>query len=159
MMLSGDKNSITQKIAKSLDIESAKGGLLPEDKLKEVERIKQDPTRIVAFVGDGINDAPVLAASDVGIAMGAMGSDVAIETADVIIQMDEPSKIVTGINIAKSTQSIIWQNITMAFGVKFIVLVMGALGMATRWAAVFADCGVAFLAILNAIRLQWMVWE
>ena len=159
MMLSGDKNSITQKIAKSLDIESAKGGLLPEDKLKEVERIKQDPTRIVAFVGDGINDAPVLAASDVGIAMGAMGSDVAIETADVIIQMDEPSKIVTGINIAKSTQSIIWQNITMAFGVKFIVLVMGALGMATMWAAVFADVGVAFLAILNAIRLQWMDWE
>ncbi len=159
MMLSGDKDSITQKIAKSLNIESAKGGLLPEDKLKEVERIKQDPTRIVAFVGDGINDAPVLAASDVGIAMGAMGSDVAIETADVIIQMDEPSKIVTGINIAKSTQSIIWQNITMAFGVKFIVLVMGALGMATMWAAVFADVGVAFLAILNAVRLQWMDWE
>lgn len=159
MMLSGDKDSITQKVAKSLGIEFAKGGLLPEDKLKEVERIKQDLTRIVAFVGDGINDAPVLAASDVGIAMGAMGSDVAIETADVIIQTDEPSKIITGINIAKSTQSIIWQNITMAFGVKFIVLVMGALGMATMWAAVFADVGVAFLAILNAMRLQWMDWE
>ncbi len=159
MMLSGDKDAITQKIAITLGIESTKGGLLPEDKLNEVEKIKQDSTRIVAFVGDGINDAPVLAASDVGIAMGAMGSDVAIETADVIIQTDEPSKIVTGIKIAKSTQSIIWQNITMAFGVKFIVLVMGALGMATMWAAVFADVGVAFLAILNAIRLQWMDWE
>jgi len=159
IMLSGDKDSITQKIAKDLGVESAKGGLLPEDKLKEVEQIKADPTKVVAFVGDGINDAPVLAASDVGIAMGAMGSDVAIETADVIIQTDQPSKIVTGIQIAKSTQSIIWQNITLAFGVKIIVLIMGALGMATMWAAVFADVGVAFLAILNAIRLQWMDWE
>ncbi len=159
MMLSGDKDSITQQVAKSLGIESAKGGLLPEDKLNEVEKIKADPTKVVAFVGDGINDAPVLAASDVGIAMGAMGSDVAIETADVIIQTDQPSKIVTGIQIAKSTQSIIWQNITLAFGVKIIVLILGALGMATMWAAVFADVGVAFLAILNAIRLQYMDWD
>lgn len=159
MMLSGDKNSITQQIAKTLGIDSAKGGLLPEDKLNEVEKIKQDPTKVVAFVGDGINDAPVLAASDVGIAMGALGSDVAIETADVIIQTDQPSKIVTGIKIAKSTQSIIWQNITMALGVKIIVLIMGALGMATMWAAVFADVGVAFLAILNSVRLQWMNWD
>jgi len=159
MMLSGDKNSITQQIAKTLGVDSAKGDLLPEDKLKEVEQIKQDPTKVVAFVGDGINDAPVLAVSDVGIAMGALGSDVAIETADVIIQTDQPSKIVTGIKIAKATQSIIWQNITMAFGVKAIVLILGALGMATMWAAVFADVGVAFLAILNAVRLQWMEWE
>jgi len=159
MMLSGDKDSITQQVAKSLGIESAKGGLLPEDKLNEVEKIKVDPSKVVAFVGDGINDAPVLAASDVGIAMGAMGSDVAIETADVIIQTDQPSKIATGIQIAKSTQSIIWQNITLAFGVKIIVLILGALGMATMWAAVFADVGVAFLAILNAIRLQYMDWD
>ncbi len=159
VMLSGDKHSITQQIANTLGIDSAKGGLLPEDKLNEVEKIKQDPTKVVAFVGDGINDAPVLAASDIGIAMGALGSDVAIETADVIIQTDQPSKIATGIKIAQSTQTIIWQNITLAFGVKILVLILGALGMATMWAAVFADVGVAFLAILNSVRLQWMDWE
>ena len=158
MMLSGDKNSITQKVADELGIENAKGGLLPEDKLNEVERIKQDPDKIVAFVGDGINDAPVLAASDVGIAMGGLGSDVAIETADVIIQTDQPSKIATGIKIGKSTQRIIWQNIALAFGVKIIVLILGAGGVATMWEAVFADVGVALLAILNAVRLQRMEW-
>jgi len=154
MMLSGDKDSITQKVATELGIEHAKGGLLPEDKLNEVERIKQDKTKVVAFVGDGINDAPVLAASDVGIAMGGLGSDVAIETADVIIQTDQPSKIATGIKIGKSTQRIIWQNIILAFGVKIIVLILGAGGLATMWEAVFADVGVALLAILNAVRLQ-----
>jgi len=155
MMLSGDKNSITQQVAKELNIDSAKGGLLPEDKLNEVERIKQDKTKIVAFVGDGINDAPVLAASDVGIAMGGLGSDVAIETADVIIQTDQPSKIAMGIKIGNSTQRIIWQNIALAFGVKIIVLILGAGGLATMWEAVFADVGVALLAILNAVRLQY----
>jgi Cd2+/Zn2+-exporting ATPase len=159
IMLSGDKDSITQKVAKELGITIAKGGLLPEDKLNEVETIKQDATKIVAFVGDGINDAPVLAASNVGIAMGAMGSDVAIETADVIIQTDQPSKIVTGIKIGKSTQRIIWQNIALAFGVKIIVLILGAGGLATMWEAVFADVGVALLAILNAVRLQKMDWK
>ena len=158
IMLSGDKDSITQKVAKELGIKIAKGGLLPEDKLNEVESIKQDTSKIVAFVGDGINDAPVLAASDVGIAMGALGSDVAIETADVIIQTDQPSKIVTGIKIGKSTQRIIWQNIALAFGVKVIVLILGAGGLATMWEAVFADVGVALLAILNAVRLQRMTW-
>lgn len=159
MMLSGDKNSITQKVAKILGISKAKGGLLPEDKLNEVELLKKDPTKTVAFIGDGINDSPVLAASDVGIAMGAMGSDVAIETADVIIQTDQPSKVVTGIKIAKSTQKIIWQNIFLAFGIKIIVLLMGAGGLATMWEAVFADVGVALLAILNAVRLQRMTWN
>jgi len=158
MMLSGDKDSITQQVAKQLGISKAKGGLLPEDKLNEVELLKQDPTRKIAFIGDGINDAPVLAASDVGIAMGAMGSDVAIETADVIIQTDQPSKVITGIKIAKSTQKIIWQNIFLAFGIKIIVLILGAGGLATMWEAVFADVGVALLAILNAIRLQRMSW-
>jgi Cd2+/Zn2+-exporting ATPase len=158
-MLSGDKDSITQKVASDLGIDSAKGGLLPEDKLNEVEKLKLDSTKVVAFVGDGINDAPVLAVSDVGIAMGSMGSDVAIETADVIIQTDQPSKIVTGIRIGKSTQRIIWQNIALAFGVKVIVLLLGALGMATMWEAVFADVGVALLAILNAVRLQRMEWK
>ena len=159
MMLSGDKNSITQKVATVLGISIAKGGLLPEDKLNEVELLKEDSQKTVAFIGDGINDAPVLAASDVGIAMGAMGSDVAIETADVIIQTDQPSKVVTGIKIAKSTQRIIWQNIFFAFGIKIIVLILGAGGLATMWEAVFADVGVALLAILNAVRLQRMDWE
>ena len=159
IMLSGDKNSITQKIANALGITNAKGGLLPEDKLNELEAIKKDPARVVAFVGDGINDAPVLAVSDVGIAMGAMGSDVAIETADVIIQTDQLSKIITGIRIGKSTQRIIWQNIILAFTVKAIVLILGAGGLATMWEAVFADVGVALLAILNAVRLQRMEWK
>ena len=154
IMLSGDKNSITQKVAKELGITNAKGSLLPEDKLNEVESIKKDANKVVAFVGDGINDAPVLAASDIGIAMGAMGSDVAIETADIIIQTDQPSKIVTGIKIGKATQRIIWQNIALAFGVKIIVLILGAGGLATMWEAVFADVGVSLLAILNAVRLQ-----
>lgn len=159
MMLSGDKDSITQQVAKDLGISKAKGGLLPEDKLNEVELLKQDTSNIIAFIGDGINDAPVLAASDVGIAMGAMGSDVAIETADIIIQTDQPSKVVTGIRIAKSTQRIIWQNIFLAFGIKIIVLILGAGGLATMWEAVFADVGVALLAILNAVRLQRMNWN
>ena len=159
MMLSGDKDSITQQVAKELGISSAKGGLLPEDKLNEVELLKQDTSKTIAFMGDGINDAPVLAASDVGIAMVAMGSDVAIETADVIIQTDQPSKVVTGIRIAKSTQSIIWQNIFLAFGIKIIVIILGAGGLATMWEAVFADVGVALLAILNAVRLQRINWK
>jgi Cd2+/Zn2+-exporting ATPase len=158
MMLSGDKDSITQKVASELNIEIAKGGLLPEDKLNEVEILKQDPNNKIAFIGDGINDAPVLAASDVGIAMGGLGSDVAIETADVIIQTDQPSKVVKAIKISRSTRKIVWQNIILAFGVKVIVLILGAGGLATMWEAVFADVGVALLAILNAVRLQRMKW-
>lgn len=158
IMLSGDKDSITQQVAKELNIDYAKGGLLPEEKLNEVELIKKDKSKLVAFVGDGINDAPVIATSDVGIAMGGLGSDVAIETANVIIQTDQPSKIATGINIGRTTQKIIWQNIILAFGIKVIVLILGAGGLATMWEAVFADVGVALLAILNAIRLQRMKW-
>lgn len=159
MMLSGDKDSITQKIASQLNIEKAKGGLLPEDKLNEVETLKQNPKNKIAFIGDGINDAPVLAASDVGIAMGGLGSDVAIETADVIIQTDQPSKVVKAIKISRSTRKIVWQNIILAFGVKIVVLILGAGGLATMWEAVFADVGVALLAILNAVRLQRMQWR
>lgn len=158
MMLSGDKDSITQQVAKELNIENAKGGLLPEDKLNEVEILKKNPENKVAFIGDGINDAPVLAASNVGIAMGGLGSDVAIETADVIIQTDQPSKVVRAIKISRSTRKIVWQNIGLAFGVKVIVLILGAGGLATMWEAVFADVGVALLAILNAVRLQRMSW-
>lgn len=159
MMLSGDKDSITQHVAKQLNIENAKGGLLPEDKLNEVETLKKNPENKVAFIGDGINDAPVLAASNVGIAMGGLGSDVAIETADVIIQTDQPSKVVRAIKISRSTRKIVWQNIILAFGVKVIVLILGAGGLATMWEAVFADVGVALLAILNAVRLQKMRWD
>lgn len=159
IMLSGDKDSITQKVAAELNIKHAKGGLLPEDKLKEIENLKKNPGNKIAFIGDGINDAPVLAASDVGIAMGGLGSDVAIETADVIIQTDQPSKIAKAIKIGRSTRKIIWQNIFLAFGVKAVVLVLGASGLATMWEAVFADVGVALLAILNAVRLQKMHWD
>ncbi len=158
VMLSGDKDSITQKVAGELSISQARGGLLPEDKLNHVEKLKEDSTKVIAFMGDGINDAPVLATSHLGIAMGANGSDVAIETADMIIQTDQPSKFVTGFNISKSTQGVIWQNIILAFGVKVLVLILGAAGMATLWQAVFADVGVALLAILNAVRLQKMKW-
>ena len=159
IMLSADKDSITQQVAKELNIDWAKGGLLPEDKLNEVEELKKQPETKVAFIGDGINDAPVLAASGVGIAMGGLGSDVAIETADVIIQTDQPSKIARAIKIGRSTRRIVWQNIGLAFGVKVIVLILGAGGLATMWEAVFADVGVALLAILNAVRLQKMKWQ
>ena len=158
IMLSGDKDSITREVAKELGMDWAKGGLLPEDKFREVEKLKSQPGARVAFVGDGINDAPVLATSDVGMAMGGLGSDVAIETADVIIQTDQPSKIAKAIRIGRSTRRIVWQNIGLAFGVKLIVLTMGAGGLATMWEAVFADVGVALLAILNAVRLQRMRW-
>ncbi|AUC23834.1 cadmium-translocating P-type ATPase [Polaribacter sejongensis] len=159
IMLSGDKDSITQKVASELGIKIAKGGLLPEDKLHEVELLKQNPANKIAFIGDGINDAPVLATSDVGIAMGGLGSDVAIETADVIIQTDQPSKVIKAIKIGRSTRQIVWQNIVLAFGVKLIVMILGAGGLATMWEAVFADVGVALLAILNAVRLQKMHWD
>jgi len=159
IMLSGDKDSITQQVAKELNIDWAKGELLPEDKLNEVEELKKHPDTKVAFIGDGINDAPVLAASGVGIAIGGLGSDVAIETADVIIQTDQPSKIARAIQIGRSTRKIVWQNIGLAFGVKVIVLILGAGGLATMWEAVFADVGVALLAILNAVRLQKMNWD
>jgi len=132
---------------------------LTEEKLNEVEKLKKQSSIKVAFIGDGINDAPVLAVSDVGIAMGGLGSDVAIETADVVIHTDQLSKIAKGIKIGKSTRSIVWQNIGLAFGVKIIVLMLGAGGLATMWEAVFADVGVALLAILNAVRLQRMNWD
>ena len=156
VMLSGDKTSITKKVAQMIGINTAYGDLLPEDKVSKVEAIKKDASKVVAFVGDGVNDAPVLALSDVGIAMGGMGSDAAIETADVVIQNDQPSKIATAIQISRVTKHIVWQNIGLAFAVKAIVLLLGAGGLATMWEAVFADVGVALLAILNAVRIQRM---
>ena len=154
-LLSGDKNAVVQEVAKTLGITNAFGGLLPEDKVTHLEQIKlQDKT--VAFVGDGVNDAPVVALSDIGIAMGGLGSDATIETADVVIQDDNPHKIPMAIEIGKQTRKIVWQNITLAFVVKGLVLILGAGGLATMWEAVFADVGVALLAILNAIRIQKM---
>lgn len=156
IMLSGDKNTITQKVAKEVGVDEAFGGLLPEGKVEKVEALKKDQNQVVAFVGDGINDAPVLALSDVGIAMGGLGSDAAIETADVVIQTDQPSKIATAIKIGRETKKIVIQNIILAMGVKIIVLFLGAEGIANMWEAVFADVGVALLAILNAVRIQRM---
>ncbi len=155
VMLSGDKQAVVDKIAGQLGLDKAFGGLLPEDKVKEVERMKSEG-RSVAFIGDGVNDAPVITIADVGMAMGGLGSDAAIETADVVIQTDHPSKIAVAIRIGKATKSIVWQNIILAMGVKLIVLALGAGGMATMWEAVFADVGVALLAILNAVRIQRM---
>jgi Cd2+/Zn2+-exporting ATPase len=153
VMLSGDKETIVQKVAGELRLDQAFGGLLPQDKVAKVEELKQKGAT-VAFVGDGINDAPVITLADVGMAMGGLGSDAAIETADVVIQTDHPSKIATAINIGKKTKQVVWQNISLAFIVKAVVLILGAGGLASMWEAVFADVGVAFLAILNAVRIQ-----
>ena len=154
-LLSGDKNAVVQEVAATLGIATAFGDLLPEHKVTHLAKIKlQD--KIVAFVGDGVNDAPVVALSDIGIAMGGLGSDATIETADVVIQDDNPSKIPLAIAIGKKTKQIVWQNITLAFVVKGLVLILGAGGLATMWEAVFADVGVALLAILNAVRIQKM---
>jgi Cd2+/Zn2+-exporting ATPase len=155
VMLSGDKDSIVQRVATELSITEAHGGLLPEDKAKYVQQYLREGRKL-AFVGDGVNDAPVVALADVGIAMGGLGSDATIETADVVIQTDHPSKIATARRIARATHNVVWQNIWLAFIVKGIVLALGAGGVATMWEAVFADVGVALLAILNAVRIQRM---
>lgn len=155
VMLSGDKQSVVDKVAGLLGIDQAFGDLLPEHKVEKVEMLKQEGRRL-AFVGDGVNDAPVVALADAGIAMGGLGSDATIETADIVIQNDQPSKIVTAIKIGKLTRNVVWQNIILAMGVKIIVLILGAGGVATLWEAVIADVGVALLAILNAVRIQKM---
>lgn len=154
-MLSGDKTTVVAYVAKELGIDQAYGDLLPEDKVNKVKEIK-GLNESVAFVGDGVNDAPVVALSDVGIAMGGLGSDATIETADVVIQDDRPSKIPMAIRIGKQTKKVVYQNIGLAFIVKGIVLILGAGGLATMWEAVFADVGVSLIAILNAIRIQKM---
>lgn len=153
VMLSGDKQSAVNKVAKLLGIDKAYGDLLPENKVEKVQELK-DAGRKIAFAGDGINDAPVVALADAGIAMGGLGSDATIETADIVIQNDQPSKIVTAIRVGRITRNIVWQNIALAMGVKVIVLILGAGGVATLWEAVIADVGVALLAILNAVRIQ-----
>ncbi len=155
VMLSGDKQSVVDEVAKAVGIDEAYGDLLPEGKVEKVQQLK-DAGKHIAFVGDGVNDAPVVALADAGIAMGGLGSDATIETADIVIQNDQPSKIVTAIKIGKITRSIVWQNITIAMVIKVIVLILGAGGIATLWEAVIADVGVALLAILNAVRIQRM---
>lgn len=154
VMLTGDRAEVAKAVAEKLGLDEYHGKLLPEDKVNQVERLLSETSEKgkLAFVGDGINDAPVLTRADIGIAMGAMGSDAAIEAADIVLMDDKPSKIASAIRIARKTMRIVWQNIVFALGVKFAVLVLAAVGLATMWLAVFADVGVAILAILNAMR-------
>ena len=145
-------------MAKELGLDEVYTELLPDQKVEEVERLGNEArsTGKLVFVGDGINDAPVLARADIGVAMGALGSDAAIEAADVVLMTDEPSRLVKAIKIAKRTRNIVWQNIFFALGVKGVVLVLGAVGIATMWAAVFADVGVALIAVLNSTRAMYV---
>lgn len=151
VMLTGDKKEIGEAVGRELGLDEIHAELLPDGKVAAVERLLDEKTPL-AFVGDGINDAPVLARADIGIAMGGMGSDAAIEAADVVLMDDKPSKLAEAIKIARKTMSIVWQNIIFALAVKAVVLVLGALGIAGMWLAIFADVGVTVLAILNAMR-------
>jgi Cd2+/Zn2+-exporting ATPase len=153
IMLSGDTQNVVDHVARKLGLDHAYGDLLPDDKYRHVERALY-PDKTVGFIGDGVNDAPVITLADIGIAMGGIGSDATIETADVVIQTDQPSKIPTAIEIANFTHRVVWQNISFALGVKVLVMALAAFGMANMWGAIFADVGVALLAIGNAIRIQ-----
>jgi Cd2+/Zn2+-exporting ATPase len=152
-LLSGDKKEVVGEYAAKMGIDKAFGGLLPQDKAKHIEQLINAEGRNVAFVGDGMNDAPVLALSNVGVAMGGLGSDAAIETADIVIQNDQPSKFATAIIIGRATRRIVHQNIFFAIAIKVIVMIAGALGFASLWSAVFADVGVSLLAVLNSLRI------
>ncbi len=151
-MLSGDNEESARKIANELNLTNYKSNLLPEDKVNELETIIKQGN-IVAFVGDGINDAPALAMSEVGISMGAAGSDAAIEASDVVIMGDQINSLSQVIALSKKTMKIVKENAFFAIGIKFLVMILGAIGIANMWAAVFADVGVTFIAILNALRL------
>lgn len=155
IMLTGDKENISKKVFEELKLDDYKAELLPQDKVEIVEQIikEKNESKQVAFIGDGINDAPVLALSDIGIAMGGAGSDAAIEAADIVIMTDEPSKLANAMKISKRTMKIVRENIIFAITVKIVVLLLSALGLATMWAAVFADVGVSVIAILNALRI------
>lgn len=154
VMLTGDRAEVAQAVARDLGIDEVHAQLLPQEKVSEVEKLlaREGKKEKLAFVGDGINDAPVLTRADIGIAMGAMGSDAAIEAADVVLMDDDPRNISRAIHISRKTMRIVWQNIIFALGIKFAVLILAAVGIATMWLAVFADVGVAVLAILNAMR-------
>jgi Cd2+/Zn2+-exporting ATPase len=154
VMLSGDREAAVREVAEHLGLDCYHAELLPDQKLEMVEGLLADTHRgKLAVVGDGINDAPILARADVGVAMGGLGSDAAIEAADVVLMTDEPGKLATGIETARLTERIVWQNIVLAFSAKGIVLLLGLLGLASIWQAIFADVGVALLAVLNAIRI------
>ena len=154
VMLTGDREAVGKDVAEKLGLDEVHAELLPADKVTQVERLMDEKSKkgSLAFVGDGINDAPVLKRADVGIAMGALGSDAAIEAADVVLMDDNPEKIAQAVKISRKTLSIVKQNIIFALGVKGIVLLLGAIGVANLWEAVFADVGVALLAVLNALR-------
>lgn len=160
-MLTGDNKKVADAVATELKLDKVYSNLLPDEKVEKIEEIYQGrgEKEKVVFVGDGINDAPVLARADVGIAMGGLGSDAAIEAADVVIMNDEPSQIAKAIAISKKTSRIVWQNIIFALGVKVIVLVATAFGASNMWEAVFADVGVALIAVLNAMRAMRMKEE
>jgi Cd2+/Zn2+-exporting ATPase len=157
VMLTGDARKVGEAVAKEIGIDEVRAELLPGDKVAAVEELlaNKPENAVLAFVGDGINDAPVLTRADVGIAMGALGSDAAIEAADVVLMDDEPKKIALAIRIAKKCMRIVYENIWFAIGVKVICLVLGALGIASMWLAIFADVGVMVLAVLNAIRAMF----
>jgi Cd2+/Zn2+-exporting ATPase len=154
-MLTGDNRSVAEAVSKKLSIDRVHADLLPEDKVKYFENIKHQNKKggKIAFVGDGINDAPVIARADVGFAMGALGSDAAIETADVVLVQDSPLKVAEAIEIAQKTRQIVWQNIGFVFLIKGIFIVLGSMGMASMWEAVFADMGTALLAVFNSTRI------
>lgn len=153
VMLSGDNQEVVDHVSRKLGLDRAYGNLLPDEKYRHVERALS-PSKTVGFIGDGVNDAPVITLADIGIAMGGIGSDATIETADVVIQTDQPSKIPTAIDIANFTHRVVWQNIGFALGIKLLVMALAAVGLATMWEAIFADVGVALIAIGNAIRIQ-----
>ncbi|WP_373280691.1 HAD-IC family P-type ATPase [Paenibacillus pini] len=155
VMLTGDAKAVGESVGKQLGVDEVHAELLPQHKVEEIEKIDQQKLRKekIIFVGDGINDTPVLARADVGVAMGGLGSDAAIEAADIVIMTDEPSKIYTAIHIAKRTRKIVWQNIIFALAVKGVFLLLGAFGIATMWEAVFSDVGVTIIAVLNAMRV------
>lgn len=159
VILSGDRSEIAEKTGIKLGVDQSIGELLPEGKANYVEKAVADSSDAMAFVGDGINDAPVLALSNVGIAMGGLGSDAAIESADVVIQTDKPSRVATAIKIGRTTGKIVKENIVFAIGIKVLILVLGVCGYASLWAAVFADVGVALLAVLNSMRIMWKKYD
>ena len=155
VMLTGDKKNVGESVAKELGLDKVYTELLPDGKVAKVESLLKEKSQEgkLAFVGDGINDAPVLAISDIGIAMGGLGADSAIEAADIVLMTDEPSKIVSAIDLSKKTMRIVKQNIVFAISIKIIILILSALGLSTMWWAVFADVGVSILAIINALRV------
>lgn len=152
VMLTGDRQDVAEEVSGALGIDEVYAGLLPADKVSRMEELRSAGSQKIAFVGDGINDAPVLKLADVGIAMGAVGSDAAIEAADVVLMDDNPMKVAESIRISRRTLRIVVQNIVFAIGIKLAMLLLGALGIAGMWEAVFADVGVTVLAVLNSLR-------